>query len=73
MLLEHTVRWATRGSIRSDGARHLRAEQWPEVIVNLVALHSGARFEAAERGLSDELAEFPFEVARCSTRSLPPT
>lgn len=44
-----------------DGARHLRAEQWPEVIVNLVAHHSGARFEAAERGLSDELAEFPFE------------
>lgn len=43
-----------------DGARHLRETGWPEVIVNLVAHHSGARFEAAERGLSAELAEFPF-------------
>lgn len=44
-----------------DGARFLRDQEWPEVIVNLVAHHSGARFEAAERGMSDELAEFPFE------------
>ncbi|MEV0054924.1 HD domain-containing protein [Saccharopolyspora shandongensis] len=44
-----------------DGARCLRDQEWPEVIVNLVAHHSGARFEAAERGMSDELAEFPFE------------
>lgn len=44
-----------------DGARYLRANGWPDVIVNLVAHHSGARFEAAERGLSNELAEFPFE------------
>jgi putative nucleotidyltransferase with HDIG domain len=43
-----------------DGARYLRSEGWPEQIVNLVAHHSGARFEAEERGLSDELAEFPF-------------
>ncbi|MEU5849371.1 HD domain-containing protein [Saccharopolyspora shandongensis] len=43
-----------------DGARYLRAHHWPETIVNLVAHHSGARFEAAERGLADQLAEFPF-------------
>jgi hypothetical protein len=39
----------------------LREHGWPEAVVNLVAHHSGARFEAAERGLSDELAAFPFE------------
>lgn len=44
-----------------DGARYLRARGWPERIVNLVAHHSGARFEAAERELSEELSEFPFE------------
>ncbi|MGW5744577.1 HD domain-containing protein [Amycolatopsis sp. NPDC003861] len=43
-----------------DGARYLREEGWPEDIVILVAHHSGARFEAAERGLSKELSEFPF-------------
>lgn len=43
-----------------DGARYLRDEGWPDRIVELVAHHSGARFEAAERGLDDELAEFPF-------------
>jgi hypothetical protein len=44
-----------------DGARYLREQQWPERIVNLVAHHSGARFEAIERGLADDLAAFPFE------------
>jgi putative nucleotidyltransferase with HDIG domain len=42
-----------------DGARHLRAEGWPDLIVNLVAHHLGARFEAQERGLAAELGEFP--------------
>lgn len=42
-----------------DGARYLRDEGWPEAIVCLVAHHSGARFEAAERRLSVELDEFP--------------
>jgi len=28
-------------------------------VVNLVAHHSGARFEAAQRGVEHELAEFP--------------
>lgn len=41
-----------------DGARYLRSEGWPDGIVNLVAHHSGARFEAKQRGLADELAEF---------------
>ncbi|NIJ11587.1 putative nucleotidyltransferase with HDIG domain [Saccharomonospora amisosensis] len=44
-----------------DGARYLREQGWPERIVNLVAHHSGARFEAEERGLSAELSEFPLE------------
>jgi putative nucleotidyltransferase with HDIG domain len=44
-----------------DGARYLRDEGWPERVVRLVAHHSGARFEAAERGLTEELSEFPFE------------
>ncbi|GAA5156367.1 hypothetical protein GCM10023321_32000 [Pseudonocardia eucalypti] len=45
-----------------DGARYLRAEGWPPVVVSLVAHHSGARFEAAERGLAHTLlAEFPYE------------
>ncbi|GAA4544206.1 HD domain-containing protein [Pseudonocardia xishanensis] len=43
-----------------DGARYLRDEGWPETVVNLVAHHSGARFEATRRNLADELAEFPF-------------
>lgn len=34
-----------------DGARYLRDEGWPGRLVNLVTHHSGARFEAAERGL----------------------
>jgi hypothetical protein len=43
-----------------DGARFLRA-QGQERLACLVAHHSGARFEAEERGLVDELAAFPVE------------
>lgn len=44
-----------------DGARYLRDEGWPDRVVELVAHHSGARFEAAERGLEAELlSEFSF-------------
>lgn len=43
-----------------DGARYLSEEGWSETIVNLVAHHSGARFEAEERGFAAELAAFPF-------------
>lgn len=42
-----------------DGARFLRAEGWPQPVVNLVAHHSGAQFEAEERGMASELGEFP--------------
>src|SRR4051794_39931463 len=41
-----------------DGARYLRSEGWPELVVCLVAHHTGAEVEAEERGLSGELAEF---------------
>jgi hypothetical protein len=41
-----------------DGARYLRSEGWPELVVCLVAHHTGAEVEADERGLSRELAEF---------------
>lgn len=44
-----------------DGARYLRQHLWPQEVINLVAHHSGARFEADERGLAAELTEFPFE------------
>ena len=57
-----------------DGARYLRAEGWPPVVVNAVAHHSGSRFEAAQRGLMTALAEFPVEgsplLAALSTADL---
>jgi HD domain len=40
-----------------DGARYVR-QQGQELLASLVAYHSGARFEAEERGLVDALAEF---------------
>jgi HD domain len=43
-----------------DGARFLRA-QGQERLARLVAYHSGARFEAQERDLVEELATFPVE------------
>jgi hypothetical protein len=43
-----------------DGARFLRAHGH-ERLACLVAHHSGARFEAVERGLVEELAAFPVE------------
>jgi putative nucleotidyltransferase with HDIG domain len=47
-----------------DGARYLRAHYWPSDVVNAVAHHSGARFEAEQRQLSHELAEFPLPQQR---------
>jgi hypothetical protein len=38
-----------------DGARFLRGEGFPERVCGLVAHHSCAIFEAAERGLADDL------------------
>jgi hypothetical protein len=42
-----------------DGARWLQEYGAPPGVVALVAHHSGARFEAEERGLADAFAQFP--------------
>ncbi|HCT75229.1 MAG TPA: phosphohydrolase [Micromonosporaceae bacterium] len=46
-----------------DGAEFLNCALWPKRIVALVAHHSGARFEAAERGrcMLDRLEKWPLE------------
>lgn len=44
-----------------DGARYLEARGVDRRVCCLVAHHSGARFEAHERGLADQLAAFGFE------------
>lgn len=41
-----------------DGAGFLAAHGWPPTVVQLVAHHTGARFEAEERGLLRELDLF---------------
>ncbi|ROR91825.1 metal dependent phosphohydrolase [Nocardioides aurantiacus] len=41
-----------------DGAMHLRTLGFPAMVVCLVAFHTGAEYEADERGLADELAAF---------------
>lgn len=41
-----------------DGADFARAEGFPELVVGLIAHHTGAWSEALERGLSEELAQF---------------
>ena len=43
-----------------DGARHLRDQDWPVRVCDLVAHHSGARFVAAVTGLLDQLNQFSF-------------
>lgn len=43
-----------------DGARYLRAADWPDPVCNLVAHHSGSRFVARVRALEAELAAFVF-------------
>ncbi|RFU19111.1 HD domain-containing protein [Geodermatophilus marinus] len=48
--------WSTFHPV--DGARFLAQRGWPELVVGLVAQHSGARFVAAARGLSDLLEPF---------------
>jgi putative nucleotidyltransferase with HDIG domain len=42
-----------------DGAWYLRGIDAPDAVVALVARHTGAEFEAAERGLLAELSELP--------------
>lgn len=41
-----------------DGATYLRSVDAPVEIVSLVAYHTGAEYEADERGLADTLADF---------------
>lgn len=41
-----------------DGARFARSAGMPDLVVSLIAHHSGANAEAIERGLTAELAEF---------------
>ena len=61
-----------------DGAVFVRAEGFPAVVVSLVAYHTGAAFEARERGLSDALAEFPeppellLDVLTCADMTIGP-
>jgi hypothetical protein len=46
-----------------DGATFLSRLDVPCAIVNLVAFHTGARYEAEERGLADQLEAFAQPVA----------
>lgn len=41
-----------------DGARHLAQTGWPVQVCGLVAFHTGAVFEAEERGMPESLSEF---------------
>ena len=50
---------STTGFHPLDGAVFLVGEGAPAEVVGLVAYHTGAAFEAEERGLSTELAEMP--------------
>src|SRR2546430_13099726 len=52
----------TTGLHQLDGARWLRQQTVDRRVCNLVAHHSGARFEADERGLRSELDTFDLEV-----------
>jgi hypothetical protein len=44
-----------------DGARYLAAEGYPDRLIRLVAHHTGASYEAEERGLSADLAQYERE------------
>ena len=50
-------RLVSTGMHALDGARYLQARGWPLRLTALIAHHSGARFEAAERGLTGQLDE----------------
>jgi putative nucleotidyltransferase with HDIG domain len=45
-----------------DGARHAQEQEFPPQVVNLIAHHTGAVFEAHERSLREELARYRFPV-----------
>lgn len=46
-----------------DGARFLAGRCAPKELVSLVAYHSGAAYEADERGLAEELAAFTLPMS----------
>lgn len=50
---------ATTGFHPLDGARYLQRQDFPAEVVSLVAFHTGAQFEADQRGVAAELAELP--------------
>jgi len=50
---------AETGCHAIDGAQHLRTLGAPAGVVGLVAHHSCAAYEAAQRGVDEQLAEFP--------------
>lgn len=54
---------ATTGFHPLDGARFLADHGESDAVVGLVAHHSGARYEAEERGLAGVLAELPVPSA----------
>lgn len=49
---------ARTGMHALDGARFLELLEAPQLVVGLVAFHTGAEFEAEERGLLGKLLEF---------------
>lgn len=61
----HDIGYAPEAAVTGfhpiDGARYLQRLGYSKQVVCLVAHHSGARFEAAERGFSAELAAFELE------------
>lgn len=54
----HAPDLALNGFHALDGAEHLARLGWPSVVCALVAFHTGAAFEAEERGMSDALSRF---------------
>ena len=58
----HDVGYAERVAVTGfhplDGATFVKDQGFPDAVVSLVAYHTGAENEAAERGLSDALAVF---------------
>lgn len=47
-----------------DGAYYLQRHGWPQLMCRLVAHHSGARFVATVRGLTEPLSCFPHRASR---------
>ena len=58
----HDVGYADRvrrsGFHPLDGATYLRDRGWPPKVCSLVAFHTGAEYEAEERGVSQVMLEF---------------